>query len=212
MLNEKPKQSRLALPLAVALKPAVIAFLCAGLISAGSELANAHPEPSVTDSKAERVKQMTEKRNLIRAKSQKRTEEARERAAIARENANKSRELQKEKSVLRRLENEKKREIHLAFKTELLTMLQDDGVISSEHEAVEITYNSGHPILNDIDLSARFGDKYENLWAAHDRLMSDSSYLNISDGSYELREITKDGASHHFVMQTGSTKDVSYQK
>ena len=212
MLNEKPKQNRLTFPLSVALKPAVIAFLCAGLISAGSELANAHPEPSVKDSKAERVKQMTEKRNLIRAKSQKRAEEARERAATARENANKRRELNKEKRALSRIENEKNREKHLAFKAELLTMLQDDDVINSEYETVEITYDAGHPILNEIDLSARFGDKYVNLWAAHDRIISDASYLNIVDGSYEIREITNDGVSYHFLMQASIAKNLLQQK
>lgn len=197
MLNDTPKLTSISL----AIKPTVKTFLLAGVFSAVSMSAYTHPKQSDTDSTLERAEKMTDKRSLIRAKSQERREQAKKRAATARQEANERRELHNQKTALRRIEREKEQEKYHAFKADLVKMLKDDGVVNSEHEAIRVIYVDGHPILNDIDLSARFGDKYENLWAAHDRLISNNSYINIMAGSYEIREIKDDGSSYYFVMQ-----------
>ena len=140
---------------------------------------------------------MTDKRSLIEAKRK----EHRERVAKLRQEANERRELQKQKAALHRAANEQQKTKYMAFKTDLVDMLKSDGVIVSNNETIKITYNEGHPVINGINLSARYGNKYQDLWRRYERVMSDDSYINILAGSYEIREISDDGASFHFLMQ-----------
>lgn len=180
------------------LKFPLMLSLCISLFSAGSPAAFGHPEPS----NKEPANSMTDKRNDIRARAEAQRHKANERAVKRRTEVNERREKHKQEAELKRIERQKVTEKYLNFKSELLTLLQQDGVIETADESVKIEYVDGAPIANSVNLSKYFGKKYEALWSAHGRLKTDRSSLNIAPGYFELKEVTEEGRSHHFVMQT----------
>lgn len=180
------------------LNPVLVTSLCACLFSAVSLPTFAHPEPSNTP----KAESMTDKHKDMRARAKAQREKANERAAKRRAEANERREKHKQEAALRRAERQKVTDKYLVFKTELLALLKQDGVIASEDEPVEIEYVDGDPIANSVNLTENFGDKYKALWDEHGRSTTDHSVIRIRPGSYEIKERTESGGSHHFVMQT----------
>ncbi len=180
----------------------IAALLCLGLFGMTATQAYSHPHKSNKDSKKEGIKEVQNKQDDIRKKVEDRRIELEERRAALRKDAAERRKLREQESAKRRAEADVKKAEHLAFKNQLLSMLVTDGVISTDKEDVSIKYFDSDLIANGVNLSEQFGDKYKTLWTQYNRVVSDQSYLNIKLGSYELREITEDGKSHHFVMQT----------
>jgi len=178
------------------------ALLCAGLFTVAATQAYSHPPKPNSDPKTEDIEEVKNKHEAMRKKAEERRIKAQERSSTVRKEAEDRRELRKQETIKRREEAEERKAKHLTFKTELLSMLLNDNVIISKKDAVTITYSDGDPIANGINLTAQFGDKYKALWFNHNRKISEQSYLNIMPGSYEIREITEDGGSHHFVTQT----------
>ena len=176
-------------------------LLCAGFFSIVSTQVYSHPHKSNNDPATDGLKEMKNKYEQMRKRTEEQRIKAQERSSALRKEAKERRVLRKQESIKRREEAEEKKAKHLTFKTKLLSMLLNDNVIISKKDAVTITYSDGDPIANGINLTAQFGDKYKALWSNHNRTISEQSYLNIMLGSYEIREVTKDGGSHHFVTQ-----------
>ena len=177
-------------------------LLCIGLFTMASNQAYSHPHKSNSDLKREGLEEVKNKHEAMREKAEEQRLKLQERRSELRKEALERREAHKQKNNKRRAQTEEKKAEHLSFKNQLLSMLAADGIISTEKEGVNIRYFEGDLIANGINLSEQFGDEYKALWADYNRVVSDQSYINITAGSYEIREITEDGASHHFVMQT----------
>jgi len=82
-------------------------------------------------------------------------------------------------------------------------VLTSDNALELEQYTVKITYENANIIANDVNLSEKFGTRYAELWAMYNRVITDSSYIMITPGSYEIREISDTGGNYHFRMQTG---------
>ena len=180
----------------------LIALFSVGLFSMTSTQAYGHPLKSDTNPATERLEKMKNKHEQTRKRAEEQRNKAQERSSALRKEAAERRELHKQENIKRRAKTEEKKAKHLTFKTELLSMLLNDEIITSEKDAITILYSDGDPIANGVNLTVQFGDKYKALWLDHNRAISEQSYLNIMPGSYEIREITEDGGSHHFVIQT----------
>lgn len=128
----------------------------------------------------------------LRAKSQQRLEARKAKAAELR--------------AARKAKTELERKRHMYFKDELLAMLAEDKVVNSElspaEHTVKITYKDGEIIANNVNLSVRFGARYDALWKMYNRVISETSYIVINPKSYEIREISETGQSYHFRLQT----------
>lgn len=180
----------------------VAAISVVALCSLAPMMAQGQPEKADEDHALTREDIITERRDDMHAKANLQREQAKERAAAIRHEAVERRKMQQLKAAARREETNKQKEQAMAFKVRLLDMLIDDGVIATDVDLVDVTYLKGDVVANTINVSVQFGEKYTDLWTEYDRVISDQSYLKITPGTYEIKEITEDGSSHHFVMQS----------
>ncbi len=95
---------------------------------------------------------------------------------------------------------------HEDFKSDLLAMLIEDGLIETQNELsaydVKATYKSGDILINGSNVSQRFDGRYETLWTQYNRVISDPSYIHISPNSYEIREVNASGGNYHYQAQS----------
>jgi len=186
-------------------KSIMMTVLCGSLFCAIPLYAYSHPEKSDKDCATDGVTEnIANSREEIRKMIQERREQAKERIDARRRKVDQRREQSRQEAALRRTETAKQQETFFKFKDDLIAMLKKDGVINTENDTINITYSDGHPVINDSDLSALYGDKYEALWREYDRVISPKSYIYIVPGSFVIREVESDGSSRHFAFQTGA--------
>lgn len=179
-----------------------------GISIFGVSVAHSHPLPEDNPNieQKHKIEDMKNRQNAQKLKIQKLRADADARRAITQSKAMERRRLHEQKRIKRRAEQEAEKARRLNFKTQLLNMLVHDGVIDSKEQSVMITYREGHPIANNVNLYARYGDKYNKLWTAYGFILSDDSYMNISPRQYEIREITQNGTSRHYQVSSSSAQ------
>jgi len=200
-------------------KIAALILWCLGLISISSFISHAQTETlpaahqdlrlertaptDLTQKESHMVSQHEDAKlrlKRLREKSQKRAAERAELRRLRKAEVMQAR-------AARQVRSEQERERHMAFKTELLSMLAADAVLepntAPHDEAVEITYKDGDIFANGINLSEQFGTQYHELWQDYERAISDMSYIIITPKLYEIRETGGSGANYHFRLQTG---------
>ncbi|MEP1229217.1 MAG: hypothetical protein ABJG88_00935 [Litorimonas sp.] len=146
-----------------------------------------HEGPSVTDQHNNARVRAQKLRDQSRARIEKRKAEAYTRRAA------------------QQTTRDEARKLHNDFKSDLLAMLLEDGLIDkqdypSEYD-VKFTYISADIIMNDTNLSKRFEQRYEMLWKRYNRVISDPSYIVITPNSYEIRESPPSGGNYHYKAQ-----------
>ncbi|MGB0907714.1 MAG: M56 family metallopeptidase [Maricaulaceae bacterium] len=86
---------------------------------------------------------------------------------------------------------------HEAFKSKLLDMLIEDGVIASRTSQVKIKYPGYRTMVNGVDVVSKFGGKYCDLWDEFNIPKNQSSYIKITPKSYMLKTKSYvDGTTH----------------
>lgn len=179
-----------------------------GISILGVSIAHSHPLPEADPNTEQRhkIEDMKNRQNARNLKVQKLRADADARRATIRSKAMKRRRLHEEKTTKRKAKLEAEKARRLDFKTQLLDMLVHDGVIESKQQSVMITYKEGHPIANNVNLHAHYGNKYNKLWTAYGFILSEDSYMNITPRKYEIREITQDGTSRHYQLSSSSAE------